>query len=376
MTLHSTRRQALALITVTIGAMTTSSPAWAERDSLRHGKIFTSTNSPAGNELLVYAQGENGAATYVTRAATNGLGTGAGLGSQGAVTLSRNGAYLFVVNAASNTVSTFAFSGAGVILTSVVDSGGLTPTSVTEHDGLVYVLNAGGAGNVAGFRNVRGVLAPVSDGIRPLSAAGGTAPAQLSFGSDGEVLVITERNTNRLTSYAVLPDGSLGTRVVTASAGITPFGFAITRRNHVVVSEAAGGATNASTVSSYRFDERAPVAPVLVSRAVPTTQTAACWVAATPDGRYAYVANAGSSSISSYSIARNGALALLQGVAGLTGPGAGALDLAVSSDGQQLHAVASRGLQIVSFTIGSDGSLMPLGGVGGLPAGAAGLAAN
>jgi len=76
----------------------------AERDSLRHGKIFTSTNSASGNELLVYAQGENGAATYLTRAATNGLGTGAGLGSQGAVALSRNGGYLFVVNAASNTV--------------------------------------------------------------------------------------------------------------------------------------------------------------------------------------------------------------------------------------------------------------------------------
>lgn len=376
MTLPSTRRHALTLIAVAIGAFAASSSAWAERDSLRHGKIFTSTNSPAGNELLVYAQAESGPATFVTRAATNGLGTGAGLGSQGAVTLSRNGAYLFVVNAASNTVSTFAFSGAGVILTSVVDSGGLTPTSVTERDGLVYVLNAGGSGNVAGFRNVKGVLAPVSDGIRPLSAAGGTAPAQVSFSSEGDVLVITERNTNRLTSHAVLPTGSLGTRVVTASAGATPFGFAFTKRNQLVVSEAAGGATDASTVSSYRFDARAPVAPVLVSRAVPTTQTAACWVAVTPDGKFAYAANAGSSSISSFSIARSGALALLQGAAGLTGPNAGALDLAVSADGQQLYALASRGLQIVSFTISEDGSLAALGGAGGLPAGTAGLAAN
>ena len=376
MTLPSTRRHALALITVAIGAFTVSSPAWAERDSLRHGKIFTSTNSASGNELLVYAQGENGAATYLTRAATNGLGTGAGLGSQGAVALSRNGGYLFVVNAASNTVSTFAFSGAGVILTSVVDSGGLTPTSVTEHDGLVYVLNAGGSGNVAGFRNVKGMLTPVNDGSRPLSAAGGTAPAQVSFSSDGDVLVITERNTNRLTSYEVLPTGSLGTRVVTAAGGITPYGFAFTRRNRIVVSEAAGGAADGSTVSSYRFDERAPVAPVLVSRAVPTTQTAACWIAVTPDGRFAYSANAGSSSISSFSIARSGALTLLQGAAGLTGPNAGALDMAVSADGQQLHALAPRSLQIVSFTIGSDGSLAPLGGASGLPAGAAGLAAN
>jgi 6-phosphogluconolactonase (cycloisomerase 2 family) len=379
MTFTSTRRQVFAMLTLAvaaIAAMTASTLALAERDTLRHGKIFTSTNSPAGNELLVYAQSESGPATFVTRAATNGVGSGGGLGSQGAVTLSRNGAYLFVVNAASNTVSTFAFSGAGVILTSVVDSGGLMPTSVTERAGLVYVLNAGGSGNVAGFRNVKGVLAPVSDGSRPLSAGRGTPPAQASFSTEGDVLVVTERNTNRLTSYAVLPNGTLGTRVVTQSGGITPFGFAFTRRNQIVVSEAAGGATDASTVSSYRFDDRAPVAPVLVSRAVPTTQTAACWIAVTPDGKFAYAANAGSSSISSFSIARNGAITLLQGAAGLTGPNAGALDMAVTPDGQQLHAFAPRGLQIVSFTIGGDGSLTPLGGVGGLPTGTAGLAAN
>jgi 6-phosphogluconolactonase len=376
MTFTSTRRQVLAMTALAVAAIATSSPAMAERDTLRQGKIFTSTNSPAGNEVLVYAHSETGPATFVTRAATNGAGTGGGLGSQGAVTLSRNGAYLFVVNAASNTVSTFAFSGAGLILTSVVDSGGLTPTSVTERDGLVYVLNAGGEGNVTGFRNAKGVLAPVSDGSRPLSASGGTAPAQVSLSNDGDVLLVTERNTNRLTSYAVLPNGTLGNRVVTQSGGITPFGFAFTRRNQIVVSEAAGGAADGSTVSSYRFDNRAPTAPVLVSRAVPTTQTAACWIAVTPDGRFAYSANAGSSSISSFSIARTGAITLLQGAAGLTGANAGAIDMAVTPDGQQLHVFASRGLQIVSFTIGADGSLAPLGGVGGMPAGTAGLAAN
>ncbi len=69
-----------------------------------------------------------------------GVGTGAGLGSHGAVTLSRNGRFLFVVNAASNTVSTFAVRPAGLVLKSVVDTGGLTPTSVAENDGPVCVL--------------------------------------------------------------------------------------------------------------------------------------------------------------------------------------------------------------------------------------------
>jgi len=370
------RRDVLRLLSVALAAASLGAPAFAEGDSLRHGKIFTSTNSPAGNEVLVYNASETGAATLLTRVATNGTGTGAGLGSQGAVTLSGDGRYLFVVNAASNTVSTFAFGGAGMVLVSVVDSGGLTPTSVAENKGLLYVMNAGGSGNVAGFRNVRGVLTPLVDGSRGLSAAGGTAPAQVGFSSDGEVLVISERNTNVLTSYAVRADGTLGSRVVTQSAGITPFGFAFTRRDQLIVSEAQAGATNGSTVSSYRFDNRAPTAPLLVSRAVPTTQTAACWIAVTPDGRYAYSANAGSSSISSFSVGVGGKLTLLQAAAGITGANTGATDLAVTPDGQQLHIFASRGLQISSFTVGSDGSLAPLGTVTGLPTGAAGIAVN
>ena len=52
--------------------------------SLRHGKLFISTNAPAGNEVLVYQRSGSGPATLLSRFATQGTGTGAGLGSQGA----------------------------------------------------------------------------------------------------------------------------------------------------------------------------------------------------------------------------------------------------------------------------------------------------
>jgi 6-phosphogluconolactonase len=374
MNITASRRAALKGLGLALVAATLGGPAFAAPDTLRHGKIFTSTNAPTGNELLVFAQADDGAATLQARLATQGAGTGGGLGSQGAVTLSTSGRHLFVVNAASNTVSTFALGGAQARLVSVVDSGGLMPTSVAERNGLVYVLNAGGSGNVAGFRNQDGALVALADGLRGLSAAGGTAPAQVGFSPDGDALVITERNTNLLTTYAVRGDGSLGARILTPSAGATPFGFAFARPGVLVVSEAAGGAAGASSVSSYRFDERGAVAG-LVSAALPTTQTAACWIAITPTGRFAYAANAGSSSVSSYSVARSGAISLLQAQAGLTGNG-GATDMALSRDGQQLHVLAPRGLQIASFAVAEDGSLTPLGAAGGLPAGTVGLAAN
>jgi 6-phosphogluconolactonase (cycloisomerase 2 family) len=76
---------------------------------------------------------------------------------------------------------------------------------------------------------------------------------------------------------------------VVASPGATPFGFDFAGRT-LVVSEASGGA------SSYEVRRSGGVHAA--SRAVPDRQRAACWVATSPDGRLAYVANAGSGSIS------------------------------------------------------------------------------
>ncbi|MBI5718764.1 MAG: beta-propeller fold lactonase family protein [Burkholderiales bacterium] len=345
-----------------------------DEDGTRAGHVFTSTNAVAGNELLVYAAPPNGALTLRARLATQGQGTGTGLGNQGAVTLSGNGRFLFVVNALSNSVSTFAIRRHGLLLRSTVDSGGQRPVSVTEHGGIVYVLNAEGAGNVTGFRNVAGMLQPLPGSTQPLSAAGGTGPAQVGFSPDGDVLLVTEKATNKLTSYRVRHGGRIGAPVVTASAGATPFGFAFDRRGHALVSEAFGGAANASAVSSYGFEDWAPARPMLISTSVGTTQTAACWVVVTPDGRHAYVTNTGSGTISSYSVRKSGQIALAQAVAATSG--AGPIDAAISADGRGLFVLNAGGNSITSFAIARDGSLTATGAASGLPAGSNGLAAN
>lgn len=369
--MHPRRRFVFQLAGLPLAAAAFPALARAHDGNLREGKVFTSTNSVSGNELLAFAPTPDGSLALVARVATDGQGTGAGLGSQGAVTLSNNGRYLFVVNASSNTVSTFELGGNGVILTSVVDSGGLQPISVTEYNGLVYVLNANGAGNVAGFRNTQGELTPLASSSRGLSASGGTAPAQVGFSSDGDALVVTEKATNRISSYPVRRDGTLGAIVVTPSSGPTPFGFAFDRRNRLIVSEAP-----TSTASSYRFDQRDPATPILVSPSVPNLQGAACWVAISPSGRIAYTANAATSSVSSYRILPSGAIELARSVAASTGSNAGALDLAMSTGGRRLYALTPRSRQIVAFSVEFEGDLAPLGAASNLPAGSAGLAAN
>lgn len=343
-------------------------------DGFRSGRVFTSTNAVAGNELLVYAAPRGGALTLQARLSTNGQGTGTGLGNQGAVTLSGNGRFLFVVNALSNSVSTFVVRRNGLDLRSTVDSGGLRPISVTEHDGVVYVLNAEGASNVTGFRNIAGTLHLLPGGTRPLSAASGTGSAQVGFSPDGDVLLVTEKATNKLTSYRVRRDGRIGPPVVTASAGATPFGFAFDRRGHALVSEAFGGAANASAVSSYGFEEWVPATPMLISPSVGTTQTAACWVVVTPNGRYAYVTNTGSGTISSYRIQKTGQLTLAQGIAASSV--GGPIDAAISTDGRALFVLNAGSNSITSFAVAHDGSLTAAASVAGLPAGSNGLAAN
>lgn len=378
----TTRRRLLQAIGLGAAAAATlgAAPAIAhgrdDGDDLPAGAVFTSSNAVDGNELLVYARGRDGRLALAARAPTGGLGSGAGLGSQGAVTLSGDGRLLYVVNAGSHSVSTFGWRGDGPRLLSVVASGGVHPISVAEADGLVYVLNDGGDGNVAGFRWHEGTLRPLAGAIGRLSAAGGTAPAQVGFSDDGDALVVTEKATQRLSSWRVGHDGRLGPAVVTASPGATPFGFAFNRRNRLVVTEAVGGAAGASTVSSYRFGERDPARATVVSASVPNGQTASCWVSVTPSGRLALVANTGSSDISSYRIAGDGRLVLLQAVAASTGAGSAPADTAVSSDGRRFYVRNGRVATIGAFVIGHDGTLLPTPFATDLPATAVGLAAS
>jgi 6-phosphogluconolactonase (cycloisomerase 2 family) len=342
-------------------------------DGFRAGHVFTMSNAVTGNELLVYAAARNGSLAARERLATHGAGTGGGLGNQGAVSFSGNGRFLFVVNALSNTVSTFAVRRRAIVLRSVVDCSGQRPVSVTEHAGLVVVLNAAGAGSIAAFRNHGGMLHPLPAGTRPLSASGGTGPAQVSFSPDGDVLLVTEKATNKLTSYAVSHGGRIGAPVVTASAGATPFGFAFDKRGTALVSEAFGGGAGASAVSSYVFEDRKPALPMLVSASVGTTQTAACWVVVTPDGRHAYVTNTGSDTISRYGVMRDGRIRLATAIAA-TAAG-GPIDAAIAADGRALFVLSAAGT-VFAFRIDHDGSLAAAGTVAGLPSGTNGLAAN
>jgi 6-phosphogluconolactonase len=343
-------------------------------DGHRGGVVYALSNATTGNAVLVFARGADGSLAPAGSFATGGLGTGGGLGSQGALILSAGGRYLFAVNAGSNQVSSFRVHDGQLKLVSVVPAGGARPISVTAYDGLLYVLNAGGAGNITGFRiGHRGELTPISNSTRPLSSAA-SDPAQVEFSPDGRLLIVAEKMTNVLSAYRVQRDGRAIGPIVNASNGMTPFGFAFDRRGHLLVSEAFGGAPDASATSSY--DVRRDGTLRVISGSVATTETAACWLVVTRNGRFAYVTNTGSASVSGYRVGRDGSLTLLDadGKTGTTG--ASPIDAAFSRGSRYLYTLDASSHTITGFRVRSNGSLESLGQTGGLPAGAAGLAAR
>lgn len=341
------------------------------------GAVYTLSNAAAGNSVLQFNRAANGTLTAAGSFATGGLGSGSGLGSQGAVALSKNNRWLFAVNAGSNDISVFAVRPGGLTLTDRVGSGGMMPISLTTHGDMLFVLNAGGSGNISGFSIERGgQLSPIPGATRPLSNNGvGAAPgpAQVAFSPDGDMLVATEKATNLIDVYEVDDDGMPSGPMTHPSAGTTPFGFEFARRRTLVVSEAFGGAINASAASSYRLDDEAFH---VVSASVPTHQTAACWVAVTKNGKYAYTTNTGSSSVSSYRVAADGSLTLLASHAGDTGAGSAPIDAAVSDNSQFLYVLSAKSGTISGFDVQGNGGLSSRAGVSGLPMSAAGLVAR
>ncbi len=357
-------------------ALSVAGIANADEDShsARSGAVYTSTNAAAGNEIAIYRRAADGTLTPAGRVATQGLGSGGGLGNQGALAISKNDHWLFAVNAGSNEISSFAIGNAGLTFVGKQASGGTQPVSLTVHGHRLFVLNAGGTNNITGFTvSDAGKLTPIPNSTRALSAPS-TGPAQIEFSPDGESLIVTEKATNRIDLYNV-EDGVVSNAFVSTSQGITPFGFAFDKRGRLIVSEAFGGGVNQSALSSYDVHDD-DAALHVISASVGDKQTAACWVVVTKNGRYAYTTNTGSGSISGYRIARDGKLSLLNADGRTAITGAGPTDAAISGDGRFLYALSVGAGAVNGFRIGADGSLQPVNTAGGLPAGATGLVAR
>jgi 6-phosphogluconolactonase (cycloisomerase 2 family) len=368
---------ATALVVPLFAAPPANQAASAHRG--RPGAVYTMSNAAEGNEILAYGRAADGSLMWNGTYATGGLGTGEGLGNQGGVVLSEDHHRLYVVNAGSNDISAFDVTPQGLALTDVEPSLGARPVSVAVSGGLLYVLNAGGAGSIHGFTvSDDGDIMPIADSMRPLSGAEVTAAAQVGFTPDGGVLVVTEKATSLIDTYVVHEDGTTSGPFVLDSSGQTPFGFDFTSRGSLLVSEAFGGAPGMAAASSYSVAADGTLE--VISGTVQSFQTAACWLVVNVNSRHAYTTNTPAGTISGYVIdAATDSIELLDedGVTFDVGEGTGPLDAAFSTNGRFLYVLNSGSHEIGVFRVHkNDGSLTAIQTVPGLPETANGMAAH
>jgi 6-phosphogluconolactonase len=348
------------------------------------GAVYVLTNQ-SSNSVAVFRRNAKGILSPAGEFPTGGAGnptpqppdpTTDPLASQGALVIGRGNQFLFAVNAGSNQISVLKIRKNSLDIVDVVDSGGIRPISLALHDDLLYVLNEGGTPNISGFEiEEDGTLTPLAGSTQPLIGGVAADPAQIGFSRDGELLVVTEKNGNRINTYTIDDDGVPNAPIDNASNGTTPFGFAFNNAGTLVVSEAFGGAPNQSAASSYSASDDGVLS--VISGSVLNSQTASCWVVIPTTGKLAFVSNTASGTISSYFInPMNGSLTLLNAVAANTGMGSAPIDMTLSVNSRILFVLLGGTQSVAAFRIGGNGSLTPIDTAGGLPFGAQGIAAK
>src|SRR5207244_1681125 len=138
-----------------------------------NGVLYTTTNDPTGNTVIVYTANQDGSLTVRQTVPTGGTGSAAQppfsfpiVDSSGSMSLAYGGQVLVVVNDGDSTLSSFRVTSSGLELADHVPSGGILPVSLTSHGNLLYAVNEISS-NISGFRvSSSGALTPI--GGQPL----------------------------------------------------------------------------------------------------------------------------------------------------------------------------------------------------------------
>jgi hypothetical protein len=346
------------------------------------GHVYVNDNTAPVNSVAGFDRHADGSLTAIPGSpfAVGGSGTGHPDASQGSLQLSADGRYLLAVDAGSNQISVLQINHDGSLRAaagSPVASNGIDPVSIGVHHDLVYVANAGpgtttGDTNYTGFRlDHGGHLRAIPNSTYVLS--NDSKPGQVLFNRDGTRVAGTRIATSKIDSFTVGHGGRLtpaagspyDAQAFSPTQGWGQLGaeFSPKRPNQLFVSDAhtAAGGPAPGLVSSFLDGPGGALTPV--GAPVANDGVASCWVEISHDGRFLFVVNTASASVSSYSIDAGGNLTFLQS----TGPGqigGGAEDARLSPDGHTLWVVESGTNAVTGFTV-NGGTLTPLVAIAG-----------
>jgi len=346
------------------------------------GHVYVNDNTARANTIAGFDRHDDGTLSPIPGSpfATGGAGTGAILGSQGAIQMTADGKFLLAVNAGSSDISVLSIAEDGALsaVGEPVPSGGTTPLSLTVHDDLVYVANAGDGtmgSNYSGFRlGDGGELSAIDGATVAISAT--AMPGQVLFDPTGTHLIGVEvgpdAGPSAIDSFLVGEDGKLTAASGSpyASQAIGPFGsvFSPTEPGKLFVSNAHAG-PNMGSLSAYTVAKDGTLTAIAGSP-FPNLQTGSCWAEISPDGHYIFVVNTGVPSISRYEVGMDGSVKLLGSTVFNNPTGLRPFDARISPDGKTLYVVDA-GLAKVSVFAVDGGNLTELAASPvNLPAGA------
>ena len=324
------------------------------------GHLYVNDNTAPANTIAGFDRHADGTLTPIPGSpfATGGAGTGAGIGSQGALQMTLGGHELLAVDAGSNEISQLAIGRDGRLRPlpgGTISSQGTEPVSIAVARGLVYVANAGaGASNYAGFTLDRfGRLRPIPGATFSLPDA--AAPGDVLINSTATRLVGTRVGTSQIDSFTIDWRGGLH-----AAAGLAVRGPGPRPVRERVQPGQPDAAVRVQRPRRRRRRhgvglQRRPQGVLSSIGASPFAngQTAPCWVEISRDGRHLFAVNTATPSLSSYRIRRDGTLRLIANTP-FDGPDAaklGPFDARLSPDGTSLWVVDDGASAVSGFAV-------------------------
>lgn len=393
------------------------------------GAVYVMSNKLDGNTVVAYGRASNGELKFIGEYPTGGLGStdfdgDEGLDpliSEGSVILSDDRSTLFVVNAGSNSVSSFLVNGnLSLTLRDIEDVQGVGPNSIAFRNDIIYVSSIDADGDFGGEPDQEGAIESfiVNRGatLRPLSNSRRVLenrPSSLEFSPDGRFLSITSINagSNQLASGStdevtifgidrfgrptIKLDGETSTEVNNAERRNLPSAIGqefveVDGKQVLVVTEArefssagdppAFPALQSGSVSSWEISEAGQLTPisldVISGDDAQNGERTVCWIQFSDDGEEFWTTNPLDSSISTFSFEtrpENGAVGSISLINSTEAQGTevdspdpaiafgeqsdGFIDVSASDNGDYLYVLAGLRGEVNVYETEDDGSL-------------------
>lgn len=384
----------------------------------RGGNLYMQTNE-LRNAIVHYRWSANGTLTEAERVDTGGAGSGVvspiyhvsrpnDFEGAGSVILTPDRRFLFATNAGDNSVSSFAVSEDGTLRlvdtqrTGNATSGGAKSLVYAPSSHMLFVVHTFGPDHIRLMSvDGEGKLTP-----RPEQYSISTkdwpnrVPTMAVLSPDGKFLIVgttfdelpSRKNPDGslilwiphgdgrlhviasnapdpdgLVTFPVNADGTLGKSSLHDAGGASPFyvGFLHSRPDTFLIGYAVSDAVSMGKIDADGKISIGPLVKIDTSAGVPSEL---CWLAVSPDDRFAFSTNFGYSYVSSFRIDDNG-LSIAKDPASQKVRGDGtfrAIDGVVSSgpsdswispDGAYLYQIYGNASKLVGYAIKPDGSL-------------------